>query len=91
MKKRTRSLLEEINSFSSYHDRKYLIENTANNLVVSAANLIELITETYDDETSQDLIKRFVNSIRTGDGSKFQRGIRKANENKRHSGDKPTP
>jgi len=86
MKKRTRSLLEEINSLSASHDKKYLIENTASNLVASASNLIDLINETYDTETSQDLIKRFINSIRTGDGSKFQRGIRKANEDKRHTG-----
>lgn len=45
--------------------------------------------ETYDDETSNDLIKRLINSIRTQDPNKFTRGIRKANESKRHSGRKP--
>lgn len=87
MKKRTRSILDEINSIGNLHDRKYLVENTASNVIASAANLIDLINETYDSETAQDLIKRLVNSIRTQDEMKFRRGIRKANENKRHSRD----
>ena len=86
MKKRTRSILDEINSISSQYDKKYIVENTAANVIASASNLITLIQETYDEETSNDLIKRLVNSIRTQDEMKFRRGIRKANENKRHSG-----
>ena len=85
MKKRTRSILDEINSISNLHDRKYLVENTANNVIASAGNLINLINETYDDETANDLIKRLINSIRTQDEMKFRRGIRKANEDQRHS------
>lgn len=85
MKKRTRSILDEINSISNLHDRKYLVENTANNVIASAGNLIDLINETYDEETANDLIKRLINSIRTQDEMKFRRGIRKANEDQRHS------
>ena len=90
MIKRTRSILDEINSISDQHDRKYLVENTASNVIASASNLIRLINETYDDETSNDLIKRLVNSIRTQDANKFTRGIRKANESQRHSRGKTT-
>lgn len=87
MKKRTRSILDEINSISNQYDKKYIVENTAENVIASASNLIKLIQETYDEETGQDLVKRLINSIRTQDENKFRRGIRKANENKRHSGD----
>jgi len=87
MKKRTRSILDEINSISNQYDKKYIVENTAENVIASASNLIQLITETYDEETGQDLIKRLINSIRTQDETKFRRGIRKANENKRHPRD----
>ena len=86
MKRRTRSILEEINSIGDTHDRKYIVENTASNVITSASNLIKLITETYDEQTSQDLIKRLINSIRTQDEMKFKRGIKKANESKGHSG-----
>lgn len=89
MKKRTRSILDEINSISDQRDRRYVVENTADNVIASASNLIKLINETYDSETSADLVKRFINSIRTQDEMKFRRGIRKANENKRHTGQQP--
>lgn len=89
MKKRTRSILDEINSISDQRDRRYVVENTADNVIASASNLIKLINETYDSETSADLVKRFINSIRTQDEMKFRRGIRKANESKRHTGQQP--
>lgn len=91
MKKRTRSILDEINSISNHNDRKYLVENTASNVIASAGNLIGLINETYEPEAANDLIKRLINSIRTQDATKFQRGIKRANinESKRHTGNKP--
>lgn len=83
MKKHTRSILQEINSISRNRDRKYLIENNANNVIASASNLIDMINETYDEETANDLIKRLINSIRTQDEKKFDRGIKKANATRR--------
>jgi len=83
MKKRTKSILEEINTISRGRDRKYLIESNASNIIASAINLIEMISESYDEETANDLTKRLVNSIRSRDIKKFERGIRKANASKR--------
>ena len=83
MKKRTRSILEEINTISRGRDRKYLIESNASNIIASAINLIEMISESYDEETANDLNKRLVNSIRSRDIKKFERGIKKANASKR--------
>ena len=80
MKKRTRSILEEINSIAATRDRRYLIENNASNVVASAINLIDMINETYDEETANDLIKRLINSIRAKDIKKFDRGIKKADD-----------
>ena len=83
MKKRTRSILEEINTISRGRDRKYLIESNASNIIASAINLIEMISESYVEETANDLTKRLVNSIRSQDIKKFERGIKKANASKR--------
>ena len=83
MKKRTRSILEEINTISRGRDRKYLIESNASNIIASAINLIEMISESYDEETANDLTKRLVNSIRSQDIKKIERGIKKANASKR--------
>lgn len=80
MKKKTKSLLEELNSIHVKHDDTYLVEQTALNLITSVRNLITLINETYDEETSQDLEKRLMNSIRSGDEKKFLRGIYKSRD-----------
>jgi hypothetical protein len=80
MKKKTKSLLEELNSIDVKYDDTYLVEQTALNLITSVRNLITLINETYDEETSQDLEKRLMNSIRSGDEKKFLRGIYKSRD-----------
>lgn len=77
MRKKTKSILEELNYISEQYEKTHLIENTALNLIASCNNLIDLIKETYDEETSSDLEKRLLNSIRTGDEKKFLRGITK--------------
>ena len=39
-----------------------------------------MIYESYDENVADDLVKRFVNSIKTQDPRKFERGIKKLNE-----------
>ena len=85
MKKRTRSILEEINQIHISADKAHFIESKATNIIVSTANLLNLINETYDEATAVDLQKRLINSIRSQDPKKFQRGIRKVNEDRRHN------
>ena len=77
MKRKTRSVLEEINSMSPKRDRRQLVEANAEQVIATAINLIELINETFDDETAADLNKRLINSIRTKDPRKFKRGVSK--------------
>ena len=86
MKKKTRSILEEINAMSPKRDKKQIVESNAQQVIVTAINLINLINESFDEETASDLNKRLLNSIRTQDPKKFARGITKANEDKRHTG-----
>lgn len=86
MKKKTRSILEEINAMSPRRDKKQLIESNSQQVIAAAINLINLINESFDAETSADLNKRLINSIRTKDPKKFARGISKVNEDKRHPG-----
>ena len=90
MKKRTRSILEELNNLERVKNNDLLIESTANNIIESAINLLDRISNVYDDETANELERRFLNSIRTGDPRKFKRGIQKVvetrnNENKNGS------
>lgn len=82
MKKRTRSILEELNSVHGTRDNERLIETTANNIIESSINLLSRIHEQFDMETASELERRFINSIRSGDPRKFRRSINKIIENK---------
>jgi hypothetical protein len=80
MKRKTRSILEEINAMAPKRDRKQLVESNAEHIIVTAINIIDLINESFDVETASDLNKRLINSIRTKDPKKFKRGIRKVED-----------
>lgn len=83
MKKQTRSILQELNNLSITSDKDRLIETTANNIINSSINLINLINSQYDATTANELERRFLNSIRSGDAKKFKRGIEKIIESKK--------
>lgn len=77
MQKRTKSLLAELDSIPTHRDRENFVESRAANVIQSAINLMNYIKENYDNETAGELERRLLNSIRSGDSSKFVRGIRK--------------
>lgn len=87
MKKRTRSILEELNSIGLRRDADHLVEATASNLIESAINLLNKINSTYDADTAAELERRFLNSIRSGDPRKFKRSMQKVIESKRRASD----
>lgn len=82
MRKRTRSILEELNSLNLSRDTDRMIESSANNIIESAINLLNRISNTYDESTASELERRFLNSIKSGDPKKFKRGIQKVIESK---------
>ena len=83
MKKQTRSILQELNTLSITNDKDRLIESTASNIINSSINLINLINREYDSSTANELERRFLNSIKSGDPKKFKRGIQKVLESKK--------
>lgn len=85
MKKRTRSILEELNSIKTRKDDDLLIESTGSNIIESAINLLNRISRTYDENTASELERRFINSIKSGDPKKFKRGVDKIIESKRNN------
>lgn len=82
MKKRTRSILQELNDLGSSRNSDYIIEQRGANIIESATNLLSLISQTYDSETAGEIERRFINAIKSGDVKKFKRGITKVIENK---------
>lgn len=85
MKKKTRSILEELNSIGHSRDTQLLIENRGNNIITSAINLLNLVKETYSPEEASELERRFLNAIRTGEPKKFKRGLVKIQESQKSS------
>jgi hypothetical protein len=82
LQKRTKSILDELDSLLIHRDRENLIESRATHIIQGAINLITTIRESYSDEVATDLERRLINSIRGQDAAKFARGIRKLkNEN----------
>lgn len=77
MQKRTRSILDELDSLLAGRDKDNLVESRASHVIQGAINLINYIKENYDAETALELERRLLNSIRAQDVSKFTRGIRK--------------
>lgn len=85
MKKRTRSILEELNNVHGRRDNDHLIEATANNIIESAINLLSRIHSTYDVETASELERRFINSIKGNDPRKFRRSMTRIIEGKKNN------
>ncbi len=77
MQKKTRSILDELDSLLLHRDKENLLESRANNIINGAINLINMIRENYTPEVAADLERRLINSIKGQDVAKFTRGVRK--------------
>ena len=84
MKKRTRSILEELNSLGATYSSDKQIETSASNIIESSINLLNRIAANYDDVTASELERRFINSIKSADPRKFKRGVQKINESRKN-------
>ena len=83
MQKKTRSLLEELDSLRLHKDKENLVESRANHVIQGAINLINFIKENYSADQADELERRLLNSIKGQDANKFVRGIRRIrNESK---------
>jgi len=80
MQKRTKSLLEELESIGSNRDMNHVIENRANNVITSAINLIELISRHYSPDKAEILEKKLLSAIKGRDANRFSKSMRKKNE-----------
>ena len=76
--KKSRSILEEVNSIRIDRNKHHVLENRVEHLVSSAKNIKELLYSIYEDDVALDLERRLINSIKSGDHKKFSRGINKA-------------
>jgi hypothetical protein len=83
MRKRTRSILEELSNLHRVDRTDEFVSTTGVNIIESAVNLMNKIYETYDEDTAKDLERRFLNSIRAQTSKKFKVGVDKIIESKK--------
>lgn len=81
MDNKIKSILDEFDMFVPDRQKHKVIESRAQNAIISAINIIKLIESSFDSEDSDDLIKKFFLSIKTGDANKFCKKIRILSEN----------
>ena len=77
MQKKTRSLLEELDSLYVERDRRLIIETRADSIISSAIRLIEQIEAEFGAEQADNLTRKLLNAIRTKDADKFSRSVRR--------------
>tara|TARA_B110000305_G_C19158363_1_gene501366 strand:+ start:543 stop:782 length:240 start_codon:yes stop_codon:yes gene_type:complete len=77
VQRRTRKLLEELDSLAMEKDRVHLIESRAEHLIASATNLIALIRSTYDNQIAEDMERKLLLAIKRKDSTKFTNGLKK--------------
>lgn len=82
MQKKTRSLLEELESIGTNRDMNHIIENRANNVITSAINLIELMNRHYSQDKAELLEKKLLSAIKGKDQNRFSKSLRKPDEDK---------
>jgi hypothetical protein len=82
MQKKTRSLLEELESIGNNKDVNLLIENRANNVISSAINLLELMKKHYSSEKAELLERKLLSAIKGRDQERFSKSLRKKDEDK---------
>jgi len=81
MQKKTRSLLEELDSMYIERDQRHVIENRASNIIASAIRLLEEIDASYPAEQAENLRRKLLNAINQRDPCKFTRTVRKTDAN----------
>jgi len=81
MQKKTRSLLEELDSMYIERDQRHVIETRASNVIASAIRLLEQIDEAYNPEQADNLKRKLLNAINQRDPDKFTRTVRRTDAN----------
>jgi hypothetical protein len=77
VQRKTRKLLEELDSIAIEKDRVHLIESRAQHLIASATNLIDMIRNSYDNQIAEDMERKLLLAIKRQDSTKFTNGLKR--------------
>lgn len=76
MNNSTKNIIDDLNKYITDSNIKQTIESRGVSLIESVVHLLEAIENNFDSETSIDLERRLINSIKSKDPTKFKRKIR---------------
>ena len=65
-----------------YYFRLSPLESRANNVIANAIRLMEFIDANYSEEDAEVLNRKLINAIRTRDARKFERSLKRTDEDK---------
>lgn len=82
MQKKTKSLLEELESIGVKRDIGHLVESRASNIISSTINLMEFIHRHYDKDKAELLEKKLLSAMKSRDPARFSKSLRKKDEDK---------
>ena len=82
--KKSRSILEELNSISVDRNKHHVLENRVEHLVSSVSNIKEILYSLYEEDVALDLERRLINSIKSNDPRKFKRSMNRIIESKKN-------
>jgi len=74
-----KSILNEIDSILPQKNKALIVESRASHVIISASNIMNMISENYDADTAEKLQKKFLNAIRTGNVDKFSNALKRLN------------
>jgi hypothetical protein len=77
MKKKTRSLLEELELLGRNRDTRHIIESRAANVIASAIHLMEVIERNFTAEQAAVLERKLLVAIKNRDEGKFSRSLKR--------------
>lgn len=75
MQNRTKSLIEELSKVVPAKDKDLFIQGQASNLLSSINYLMEMISNNFSEDESEDLKKRFLVAAKNNDPDKFNRKL----------------
>ena len=84
LNRRSKSILQEINSYVPEKNKEELIESRAQHIISSAIYLLEMIDSQYSEEEADHLVRRLFSSIKGQDPKRFSRAIKRLQESKKH-------
>jgi hypothetical protein len=77
VQKKTKSILEELDTLYVERDRRLVLENRASNVIESAIRLVEQIEREYPADQAENLVRKMLNAIRNKEPQKFTRSVRR--------------